>query len=85
MTDILQLEEVQTKLILGKCAVEQIRECSCSYKKKSHIILLYACIPERISMFMSFIYFYNYCMIAMLHLHQQIQSLLQRRMLDSPP
>ena len=41
-------------------------------------------LPERISMFMSFISFDNYCMIAKLHLHQLIHSFLQRRMLVSP-
>ena len=34
--------------------------------------------------FMIFIYFDNYCMIARLHLHLQVQSFLQRRMLESP-
>jgi len=41
-------------------------------------------LSESISMFMSFIYFDNYCTLAKRHLHLLVQCLLQRRMLESP-
>ena len=38
LAGVFQLEEVQTKLILGKDAVKQFWECCSTHKQKSHLL-----------------------------------------------